>query len=71
MLSDTDRQMLEFFKERHLITKEEIASLTNGHARNGLKFNVQRLVDLGFVEKVESLGTCYVITQAGMRALRD
>lgn len=71
MLTDDERRALEIMSQRHLITKEEIALLANGQGASGFQLNFQHLIDLGYIEKVESLGTCFVITQAGIRAVRE
>ncbi len=70
MLTDTDKKILELMKERLLVNKEEIARLLGANG-NGMDTSFQRLAEMGYIEKVESLGTCFVITQTGIRALKS
>lgn len=39
--------------------------------RQEIEFGIQRLSNMGYIQKVESLGTCFVITQEGARALKE
>jgi hypothetical protein len=67
MLSEVEQKILEFASERHLVTKSEIAGLLNRSACNGTDTTLSRLTEMGYMDKVESLGTCFVITQKGIR----
>jgi arginine repressor len=67
MLSEVENRILEFASKRHLVTKGEIADLLQRNACNGTDSSVSRLSEMGYLEKIESLGTCFVITQKGMR----
>jgi uncharacterized membrane protein len=69
MLTDNERKIMEILRERQIVTKEEINRVfrTNG---DGVSLSFNRLVEMGYVEKIESLGTCYVITQEGSRAMK-
>ena len=69
MLTETEKKILDLLKERHLITKEEVNRIL-GMQGNGASISFSRLIQMGYVEKVESLGTCFVITQDGIRALK-
>ena len=71
MLSDSERKILEFLSRQLLVTKAEIARMLGMSHLDGEQYSVNRLVDMGYVEKVESLGTCYVITQNGIRAIKQ
>lgn len=55
-------------KGKLLVTKGELLSALD--RADGIDIVLQRLRDMGYIDKVESLGICYVITQQGMRALR-
>ncbi len=70
MLTDSEKRILELMSRQLLVTKAEIASHLGKAVLDGEQYSVNRLVDMGYVEKVESLGTCYVITQAGIRAVK-
>jgi len=67
MLSEVEQKILEFASERQLVTKAEIAGLLNRSACNGTDASVSRLSEMGYMDKIESLGTCFVITQKGLR----
>jgi hypothetical protein len=70
MISEQERRVLEVVSKQLLITKGEIMSLLNKEKVNGTDVTLQRLRDSGFIDKVESLGTCFVITQKGIRAMK-
>lgn len=67
MLSEVENRILEFASKRHLVTKGEIADLLQRSACNGTESSMSRLSEMGYLEKIESLGTCFVITQKGIR----
>jgi len=69
MLSETDMKILDILKGRHLITKSELNGLLRKEDWNGGQVSVDRLMEMGYIDKVESLGTCLVITQKGIRLL--
>ncbi len=68
MMSDVERKILELASKNLLITKEEITRFLNMNDYNGTDTNMGRLRELGYLDKVESLGTSFVITQKGIRA---
>jgi hypothetical protein len=68
MLSESERKILDIVSKQLLITKGEIAAKLGKSHLDGDSTVLNRLVELGYVEKVESLGTCFVVTQAGIRA---
>jgi hypothetical protein len=70
MLSDQEKRVLEVISKQLLITKGEIISLLNKEKVNGTDVMLQRLRDSGYIDKVESLGTCFVVTQKGIRAMQ-
>lgn len=70
MLSDTERKILEIMSKQLLINKGELVSRLEQAGINGTGLNLGKLLEMGYVEKVESLGVCYVLTQAGQRAAR-
>ncbi|MBU0898214.1 MAG: winged helix DNA-binding protein [Nanoarchaeota archaeon] len=71
MLTEMDLKILNILKIRHLITKSELIMQLNREGINGNLANIEKLTDMGYVERVESLGTCLVITQKGMRILEE
>lgn len=71
ILGDSERKILEMMSRQLLVTRSEIAAHLGKALLDGEQYSVNRLVDMGYVEKVESLGTCYVITQAGIRAMKQ
>jgi hypothetical protein len=70
MMSEVERKILELAARNLLITKEEIARLLNRDSYDGTSVCVGRLEELGLLDKVESLGTAFVITQKGIRAFK-
>ena len=70
MMSDVERRILELASRNLLITKDEIARFLNKDEFDGTGVCVGRLQELGYLDKVESLGTAFVITQKGIRAFK-
>lgn len=70
MMSDVENKILDLASKTHLITKEEIARKLNRDDYNGTETSIGRLQEMGFIAKVESLGTSFVITQKGIRAAK-
>ena len=70
MMSDIERRILELASKNLLITKEEITRFLNRNEYDGTGVSVGRLQELGYLDKVESLGTSFVITQKGIRAAK-
>ena len=73
MLSGTEKQVLEFLQNRLLTTSGEISSYVNkqGQPSNGATAaSIKKLMDFGYVQSLQSMGNCYVITQRGLRALK-
>ena len=70
MMSDVESKILELASKNLLITKEEIARKLNRDEFNGTDTSIGRLQEMGFLDKVESLGTSFVITQKGIRAAK-
>lgn len=68
MMSEVERRILELAAKNLLITKEEIARMLDRDSTNGASVSVSRLQGMGYLDKVESLGTAFVITQKGIRA---
>jgi len=69
MLNENDKKVLEIISKQQLITKSELAQKVNSGDYSKIQTHVSRLMELGYIEQVESLGTCLVITQKGMRAI--
>jgi hypothetical protein len=70
MLTEQEKRVLEIVSKQLLITKGEIRSLLSKERADGTEIMLQRLRDGGYIDKVESLGTCFVITQRGIRAVQ-
>jgi len=70
MLSEQERRVLELVSRQLLVTKGEIMSFLNKEKVNGTDVMLQHLRDSGYIDKVESLGTCFVVTQKGIRAMQ-
>ncbi|MBL7206691.1 MAG: hypothetical protein ISS36_03775 [Candidatus Aenigmarchaeota archaeon] len=70
MLTNVEREILTLMSGQLLITKTELAVKLSKES-NGIDTSIGRLRDLGLIDKVESLGICYVITQKGIRATKD
>ncbi|UCD07756.1 MAG: hypothetical protein JSW41_02180 [Candidatus Aenigmatarchaeota archaeon] len=66
-----ERRILELLSKQLLITKGELTVQLNRERHNGSDISIHRLREMGYIDKVESLGTCLVITQKGMRALNE
>ena len=71
MLSDVEKRILELLSKQLLVTKSELIVQLNREKHNGSDISIHKLREMGYIDKVESLGTCLVITQKGMRALAD
>ena len=71
MLTFVETEILKIISKRQLITKSELSIQLKKDNHNGIDNSVQRLKDMGYIDSVESLGSCLVITQAGIRTLRD
>lgn len=70
MLSEQEKRVLELLSRQLLVTKGEILSFLNKEKCNGTEVILQRLRDSGYIDKIENLGTCFVVTQKGIRAVK-
>lgn len=70
MMSEVERSILELASKNLLVTKEEITRHLSRGDYDGTSVSVNRLQELGYIDKVESLGTAFVITQKGIRAAK-
>jgi len=71
MITDVDRRVLKIMGKNLLVTTGELSRMLQKEDLNGNSFSISRLLELGYVEKVESIGTTLVITQKGLRALKE
>jgi len=71
MLNSNEKRILEIINNKLLITEKELNEILKKENIDGAPTTFRKFVDSGFIEKITSLGTCIVITQKGMRALRD
>lgn len=72
MMNDSEKKMLDMMSKNLLLTKGEIFSRMEKEGVNssGANISLGKLVDMGYVEKIESLGICYAVTQAGIRTMK-
>ena len=71
-LSETDKKVLRIMSDRLLVTKGELLGALKKEIKDGASdTSIQRLRDMGYVKAVESMGNCYVVTQRGMRAMKE
>ena len=69
MMGDLEKQIFELVCKQLLVNKKELVSRFK--ATGGLDTGIARLIDMGYIDKVESFGTCYVATQKGIRAFEN
>jgi predicted HTH transcriptional regulator len=70
MLNTNEKKILEILEKRHLVTKSELMSILDGERMNGADVSVSRLKDRGYIEQVQNLGNCLVITKEGLKVLK-
>jgi chromosome segregation and condensation protein ScpB len=66
-MNEIERAILELLSKNLLITKSE---LYNRFGSDGIELALQKLRDGGLIKKVESLGTCFVITKDGIKKVK-
>jgi len=71
MLNMNERTILEILEKRHLVTKTELMELVDKENLNGADVSLGRLRDKGYIDQVQNLGNCLVLTKMGMRALKE
>jgi len=71
MLTDLDMKVLQAMSKQLLLRKTEIARMANLTESDGVDVTIGRLMEQGYLDKVESLGFCYVITQKGLRVIKE
>ena len=71
MLTENDRRILQVMSKNLLMTTGELSRSLKSIEPNGGPPSIQRLLEMGYIEKVESIGTTLVVTQKGLRAIRD
>lgn len=71
MLSGTEKQILEFMQDRLLTTTGEISTHLSQSSNGASAASIKKLMDFGYVQAIQSMGNCYVITQRGLRALKN
>ena len=69
-MDESERKILEIVNSKLLITEGELSAALEKVCINNGSDTFQKLRDDGLIERVHSLGTCIVITQKGMRALK-
>ncbi len=65
VMGDIEKQIFELVCKQLLVNKKEL--IARFRSTGGLETGLARLIDMGYIDKVESLGTCYVATQKGIR----
>jgi len=68
-MGDIEKQIFDLVCKQLLVNKKELVSRFK--ASGGLETGLSRLIDMGYIDKVESLGTCYVATQKGIRTYEN
>ena len=68
-MGDLERQIFDLICRQLLVNKKELVS--KFRSTGGLDTGLARLMDMGYIDKVESLGTCYVATQKGIKAFEN
>ncbi len=71
MLSEEEKKILDLMSKQMLITKSELVVQLQKNNYNGTEVSIQKLRELGYIDKVESMGNCIVITQKGLKAMRQ
>jgi hypothetical protein len=70
MLRGTEKKILEIMSKQLLVSKPELAVALKSDGCDGVDSGIGKLREMGYIEKVESLGTCFVLTQKGQRAVK-
>jgi len=68
-MGELEKQIFDMVCRQLLVNKKEL--VTRFKATGGLETGLSRLIEMGFIDKVESLGTCYVATQKGIRVFEN
>lgn len=71
MLNNNEKKILEILEQRHLVTKSELMTMVDKENINGADVSIGRLRDKGFIDQVQNLGNCLVLTKMGLRALKE
>ncbi|RLJ05749.1 MAG: hypothetical protein DRP13_03180 [Candidatus Aenigmatarchaeota archaeon] len=71
MLDQSEKRILEILSKDLLVTKGELVNRLSREGLDSVELGLNRLRQMGYIEKVESLGTAFVITQSGMRAMKE
>lgn len=69
VMGEIEKQIFELICRQLLVNKKEL--ITRFKSTGGLETSLAKLIDIGYVDKVESLGTCYVATQKGIRVFEN
>lgn len=71
-LTDMEKKILGIIGKQDLITKSELDIKLRKAGFNGASSaGLQKLIQIGYVNSVESLGNCFVLTQSGSKAFED
>jgi len=70
MLTERDMMVLKIMSSNLLLTKTEIAYQLSQDGLDGAEEILRKLRDMELVQRVESLGTSFVITSKGQKALK-
>lgn len=69
MMGEVEKQIFELVCKQLLVNKKEL--IARFKSTGGLETGLARLIDMGYISKVDSFGTCYVATQKGIRAFEN
>lgn len=70
MLTEKDLKVLKIMSSNLLLTKTEIAYQLTQDGMDGADETLRKLRDMDLIQRVESLGTSFVITSKGQKALK-
>jgi hypothetical protein len=69
MMGDIEKQIFEMICKQSLANKKELVSRFK--STGVLETATSKLIEMGYVSRIESFGTCYVPTQKGIRAFES
>jgi hypothetical protein len=69
-LNEGERKILEIMSKNLLLTKAEISYHLSKEGYDSVDDCLRSLMDMDLVQKVESLGVSFVITQKGLKMVK-
>ncbi|RLJ07475.1 MAG: hypothetical protein DRP12_02115 [Candidatus Aenigmatarchaeota archaeon] len=68
-MNELELKLLKLMAERTLLTTPELKNLLG--EENGLDLALASLRQQGYIEKIESLGICWIVTKRGLQAIKN